>query len=238
MSEVVLRKKDEKDKGKLEETKDSLIKKYIEHKNDIYIIGSGALFLLLLILAPLTDLFVIFSVVFSLALYFGLTKIVEFIRALEIDIENEEIHCHKMRRRKFNDYDIKDTEGKASTVKYSFSSNDGKVVIVDKFDRLKKVMTIQQVCANLEFVLRYKERTQKLSKTVTRQLHKIIELLQDMQYKTLEKVYEKINEDPTLKAIFEQLDKEETTKEVLEIDEEDLKKLLKELEKLEEENEN
>jgi len=195
------------------------------------------LFIIFTVLAPLTEMFVIFGLIFTCCQVFVISRLIDTVRVVIVNWEDNEIHSWKLRTREYKKYKKLDWQGRDTTDKYRLKSDDGYVIFGDRKNSLERIMRIQKCCTNIEFIERYKERIERLSKVCTKQMNKIIELVTDKEYKTVKRTYELYEEHPILEEAFEK--EEEISKEELEkiidkmlksVEEEEIKVLKENLE--------
>lgn len=169
--------------------------------------------LVLLFFAPSRKLFFYFSLFFFFVIRWAMKKLLDTKNILAVDLENSVCAAWEVSSQHFNRFDILDDSGKESAPKWTLEGLTGEVIIANAYDPVSKTVVINQICSNLHFVNKIKDRVVKLSKKATERMHEITRLRSDREYETLESAFQLYKKHPVLRLINQEEEEQAKEKE-------------------------
>lgn len=156
---------------------------------------------LVYLIAPDKYYYFIFVFLFCIGLYKLVSHLMDYVYIVSLDWGNDNLEIYQLSNRALNNYKIIDEDNKPSFARFWIKCKSGKIIFVDNIDSKQKIMVINPIHSNFEFVKNYKEIDVLLKKTINKLSNDLAKLEGEMEYKTIMKAKEILENNSLLSTI-------------------------------------
>lgn len=174
--------------------------------------------LIMYFIAPDKYYYFIFILIFTVGLHRIISHLMDFVYLVSLDWNEDIIQVIELSNRALNNYKILDEDSKQSYIKYWIKCKTGRVALIDNIDTKQKIIIVNPIVSNFDFVRNYKKIDMLLKKTINKLTNDLAKMEGEMEYKTVKKAKEILENSSLLSTIVGDSDSN-TTKEKKEVKE-------------------
>ena len=152
-------------------------------------------------LTPDKYYYIIFILIFSFGLYRIISHLMDFVYLVSLDWNEGKIRIFELSVRALNNYKILDEDNKQSYIKNWIKCSTGRVGLVDNIDSKNKIIIANPIVTNFDFVRNYKDVDMLLKKTINKLTNDLAKMEGEMEYKTVIKAKEILENSSLLSTI-------------------------------------
>ena len=147
--------------------------------------------------------FMLFTFIFTFTIYKILEKMSDIKHILAFDLKNNEVALIQISQKRLNNYNVVDSDGKNATINYKLRTKAGDIIIADGISTKKKVIVVNDIISNIDFLRNYKDVDMILKDRVKHLENELITLKAKMEYEALKHAGEIYERHPIIRKILE-----------------------------------
>jgi len=166
--------------------------------------------LIVYLIAPDKYYYFIFILIFTVGLHRIISHLMDYVYLVSLDWDENMIQVVELSNRALNNYKILDEDNKQSYIKFWIKCKTGRVALIDKIDSKQKIIIVNPIVSNFEFVKNYKTVDMMLKKTINKLTNDLAKMEGEMEYKTVKKAKEILENSSLLSTIVGDSDTDST----------------------------
>lgn len=171
-------------------------------KIQLFTIPSAIIVMLVLyFIAPDKYYYFIFILVFTVGLHRIISHLMDYVYIVSLDWNENMIEVLELSNRALNNYKILDEDNKQSHIINWIKCKTGRVALVDNIDCKQKIIIVNPIVSNFDFVKNYKDIDMLLKKTINKLTNDLAKMEGEMEFKTVKKAKEILENSSLLSTI-------------------------------------
>ena len=156
---------------------------------------------ILFILTPDKYYYFVFIFVFTFGLHYIISRLMDYVYVISLDWENNKMQVVELSTRALNHYKIVDEDDQLGYIKMWIKCKSGRIALVDSIDTKQKIIIVNPIVSNFDFMKNYKQVDMTLKKTINKLTNELAKLQGEMEYKTVKKAKEILENSSLLSTI-------------------------------------
>lgn len=157
-------------------------------------------------IAPDKYYYFIFILIFSFGLHRIISHLMDYVYIVSLDWSENKLEIIELSNRALNNYKILDEDNKLGYIKTWIKCKSGRIALVDKIDIKQKILVVNPIVSNFDFLKNYKDVDMTLKKTINKLTNELAKMEGEMEYKTVKKAKEILENSSLLSTIVGESD--------------------------------
>ena len=188
-------------------------------KIQIFTIPFAIVFMMIMyFIAPDKYYYFIFILVFSVGLYKVISHLMDFVYVVSLNWNENKLQVIELSTRAMNNYKILDEDKRECHITNWIKCKTGRIALVDDIDSKQKIIIVNPIASNFDFLRNYKDVDMTLKKTINKLTNELAKMQGEMEYKTVKKAKEILENSSLLSTIVGESDSNKEKKEVKEVE--------------------
>ena len=171
-------------------------------KIQFFTIPSAIIFMMIMyFIAPDKYYYFIFILIFSVGLYKVISHLMDFVYVVSLNWNENKFQVIELSNRALNNYKILDEDKKECHILSWIKCRTGRIALVDDIDSKQKIIIVNPIVSNFDFMRNYKEVDMTLKKTINKLTNELAKMEGEMEYKTVKKAKEILENSSLLSTI-------------------------------------
>jgi len=198
----------DKDEGKKED-KRQLSERFKDYWNENYrtvklpvqvLIWFGVWYIV-----PEPDNYLWFSFAYLGILYMFASRLIDKVHVFSLILKEGRIRYHILSSKHFQNFDLRDSDGKPTYAKWKLKGKSGSVILADNIDMARKKIIINEICHNVQFVKTIQGTILKIKDRAIRLRNRLAEIVQMREADAMREAYKIYRKNPII-SLFSQDD--------------------------------
>lgn len=166
--------------------------------------------MILYFIAPDKYYYFIFILIFTVGLYKLISHLIDFVYIVSLNWNENDIQVIELSNRALNNYKILDEDKKECHIVNWIKCKTGRIALVDDIDSKQKIIIVNPITSNFDFLRDYKDVDMNLKKTINKLTNDLAKMQGEMEYKTVLKAKEILENSSLLSTIVGDSDNNST----------------------------
>lgn len=162
--------------------------------------------MILYFIAPDKYYYFIFVSIFTVGLYKVISHLIDFVYIVSLNWNENKFEVIELSYRALNNYKILDEDNKQCHIENWIKCKTGRIALVDDIDSKLKIIIVNPIVSNFDFLRNYKEVDMTLKKTINKLTNELAKMEGEMEYKTVKKAKEILENSSLLSTIVGESD--------------------------------